>query len=391
MENHDTCDLTRKIEDYCLWMAQSGYSQSTVYHYERILRHFSKFIRTRKVKPDAVFTFHTLKAFEKDSRLGSASTAVRCLARYLYRENRLGLRPFTRHAQRLPHIYEQYLLDYQKIRQVDGGTLQTTRRILSALNHYLQTKNIDLSNLKIEHLDDFLKTYNAHYAPKTKAHNKSYLRTFLRYLYHEKNILRKNLASLLTQAPIFAYENPPGFLRADEVKRLFSSLTFSTPKDLRANAMLYLGYTMGLRPKEISLIRLDDIFFSQGEIAIPDRKNTNPIQLPLPENTLKAICAYIIGARPQSENRALFLTLHPPYRKVSPASVSHEITACLHRADIPQSAYSLRHTYAQNLLEAGRSIFEIKEMLGHDKIQTSRRYIKINTRLMRKVLWNETL
>lgn len=390
MPHHDLVDLIQAIEDYLLWMICAGYKKATIYQYERILKHFVEFIRTRNVKQDAVLTFDTLKAFEKDLGLCLCSSAVKGLARYLHRENRLAA-PITGLVQRLPDIYEQYLLDYHKNRQVGHGMLESTRRVLSALNGYLQKENVGLSGLKIEHLDDFLKTYNAPYAAKSKAHNRSYLRGFLRYLYHERNILGKDLASFLTAAPIFAYANPPRFLRPDEVKRLFSSLSFSTPKDLRATAMLYLSYSLGLRPKEISLIRLDDILFSKGEIAVPDRKNTNPIKLPLPEDTLKAICAYILGARPQTESRALFLTHRAPYKTISPASVSQQITACLHKANIPQTAYSLRHSYAQALLEAGRSIFEIKEMLGHDKIQTSRRYIKIHIQLMRKVLWDETL
>jgi site-specific recombinase XerD len=39
----------------------------------------------------------------------------------------------------------------------------------------------------------------------------------------------------------------------------------------------------------------------------------------------------------------------------------------------------------------GRSIYEIKEMLGHQDIQHTRRYLHIDTELMRKVLFNETL
>jgi len=382
--------VEKAISDYLRWMISAGYKRATIYQYERILKHFARFIRTRKVAPDAVFTFHTLKAFEKEHGLCLSSNAVKGLARYLYRENRIAA-PITRLAQKLPDIYEHYLLDYQKTRQVGHNMLHWTRGVLSALNRYLQKEKVALSGLKIEHLDDFLKTYNAPYAATSRAHNRSCLRTFLRYLYHEKNILRKDLAALLTAAPLYAYSNPPRFLRSDEVKRLFSNLGFSTQKDLRANAMVYLSYSLGLRPKEISLIRLDDIFFCQGEIALPDRKNMNPIKLPLPEDTLKAICAYIIGARAQGETRALFLTLRAPYKTVSPASVSQEITACLHKAKIPQTAYSLRHSYAQGLLDNGRSIFEIKEMLGHDKIQTSRRYIKIHLQLMRKVLWDETL
>jgi integrase/recombinase XerD len=55
------------------------------------------------------------------------------------------------------------------------------------------------------------------------------------------------------------------------------------------------------------------------------------------------------------------------------------------------SAYWLRHTYAQNLLEAGVSIYEIKEMLGHDSIESTRKYLHIHIKLMREVLFDETI
>jgi site-specific recombinase XerD len=55
------------------------------------------------------------------------------------------------------------------------------------------------------------------------------------------------------------------------------------------------------------------------------------------------------------------------------------------------SAYWLRHTYAQNLLEAGVSIYEIKEMLGHDSIESTKKYLHIHIKLMRKVLFDETI
>ena len=60
-------------------------------------------------------------------------------------------------------------------------------------------------------------------------------------------------------------------------------------------------------------------------------------------------------------------------------------------AGLSSSAYWLRHTYAQSLLTIGRSIFEIKEMLGHQNIQSSQTYLHIDTQLMRKVLFDETL
>ena len=60
-------------------------------------------------------------------------------------------------------------------------------------------------------------------------------------------------------------------------------------------------------------------------------------------------------------------------------------------ANLPATAYWLRHTYAQNLLEAGASLYEVKEMLGHDTIESTQRYLHIHIQLMRKVLFDETL
>ena len=58
---------------------------------------------------------------------------------------------------------------------------------------------------------------------------------------------------------------------------------------------------------------------------------------------------------------------------------------------VPGSAYHLRHTYALNLLTAGASVFAVKEMLGHDRIQTTGRYLSIRTEMMREVLFNGTI
>lgn len=391
MNDKAPINITEAVEDYLLWMVEAGYSSLTVYHHERLLNHFMTLVATHKIDPGSVFTAATLRAFEEGCALTHSGTVVRGLARYLYRQKKL-CAPIHKPQPQIPAIYREYLAYYRNTRQVGPATARRATRVLTALWRYLEKENVDLSALKIEHLDGFLRSYNLSYRnTSSRCFHRSCVRGFVSFLYCEKNILARDLAAMLTAPPNFAYANPPRFLRPDELERLFSSLAFSTARDLRANAMLYLAYTLGLRPKEISRIRLDDILFGESKIAVPDRKNTHPMRLPIPEETLKAICAYVIGARPKSDNRALFLTLKAPYEGVPPGLASREITACLRRANIAHSAYSLRHSYAQTLLEAGTSIFEIKEMLGHDKIQTTRRYLKIHVALMRKVLWDETL
>jgi site-specific recombinase XerD len=76
---------------------------------------------------------------------------------------------------------------------------------------------------------------------------------------------------------------------------------------------------------------------------------------------------------------------------MSPGNVVGYLFRIMKKAGLAASGYWLRHTYAQNLLQMGRSVFEIKEMLGHDNIDSTAVYLHINTELMRKVLFNETL
>jgi len=255
----------------------------------------------------------------------------------------------------------------------------------------LQKLQIDLGALRIEQIDAFLAQFNARFTPATRRMYRSCLRGFLSYLYQQRGILQQNLAALVVGPVLYTQKKPPKFLRPSEVKQLFDSLKLNSAKDIRNYAMIHLAYFMGLRPSEISLITLDDISFTKSELTLNVRKNNQPDTLPVPENTLKAVVAYIVGARAKSKHRRLFLSLHPPYRPISAAAVSQYITQCMRKAGLCATAYWLRHTYAQNLLEAGISIFEIKEMMGHDHIDSTRKYLYIHTKLMREVLFDETI
>jgi site-specific recombinase XerD len=59
------------------------------------------------------------------------------------------------------------------------------------------------------------------------------------------------------------------------------------------------------------------------------------------------------------------------------------------KAGVPGTPYSLRHSFAQNLLASGASIFDIKDMMGHEVLKTTGRYLSIDTQLMRKALFDE--
>jgi site-specific recombinase XerD len=255
----------------------------------------------------------------------------------------------------------------------------------------MDESGIDIASLKIEHIDAFFAAFLKDFSFGTGRTYRSCLKGFLKYLYHERNMIKRDLAPLVIAARLYGRSKPPKFLRPIEAEKLFSGLQLSSPHQIRTYAMVHIAYYLGLRPKEISMIRLDDVSFVDAELAVEDRKNEIPLQLPLPENVLKAVVAYIVGARPKTRHRRLFLQSVPPYKPVSANTVGYSIGKCMRQAGLNASAYWLRHTHAQNLLESGGSVFEVKEMMGHKTIESAKKYLHIHTKLMREVLFHETL
>ncbi len=379
--------LEKDIDDYLLWMISSGYCQGSFKHHEVTLNHFQSFIKRNKIVWDDIFTLATLENFQNDVGL-SFSYPIIGLSRYLFDQKRIK-RPIQKTDRRLPDIYEEYLVYYKKSRDVHDRRINLIKRVLAAFHDYLEEKTIKLSLLNIEQVDQFFAEFNTGFAQETCKSYRSMIRGFIKYLYHERKVIKRDLAPLVVGAPVYEFTKPPMFLRPHEIQRLFDNIDLSTPTGLLTHAMLQLAYYLGLRPKEISLITLDDIAFSKGEISITERKFTNPIKLPLPESVIKGIAAYLIGARPESRHRTLFFTLSAPYRPIVPSTVGFHLKNLMLKAGLPSTAYSLRHTYAQNLLEAGTTICEIGEMMGHESIRSTQKYLRIHIKLMREVLFDE--
>jgi len=363
--------LEQDIRDYRHFMGSTPYREHTITEpYPMEVSDFLSFVRNKEMPKKRHFELAHPKKIDSKGKCDRPS------------KNR-------KQPIRLQNLYEHYLLYHKQSLQISDQHARNVRRVLTIFHDYLKKHQIALSALKIEHLDTFMGEFEL--ALSTRRVYRHHLRGFLKYLYHEGGIIKKDLATLLVGPPMFAQPTPPKFLRPEEVKKLFLSLKLSTPADIRTYAIVHLTYTLGLRPVEITRITLDDISFQKGELTLPDRKAGNPITLPVLENTLKAIAAYVLKARPKSPNRHIFLSCYFPYKPMNSGTVVGYLSRIMKRAGLPSSGYWLRHTYAQNLLETGRSIYEIKEMLGHQSIQSSHRYIYIHTELMRKVLFNETL
>jgi integrase/recombinase XerD len=390
MADKDINRLVEAIVDYLEWekTLKANGTHRPVTRDSFVLIDFLRFTTSRDMGWEEMFTPHTLKEFSEFSSFKHASRALIELSGFLSINGRIPRALTNPRGQiQLPDPFEAYL--HKQSHKASFNYLRQVKSFLATFHAYLEKRGIALAKLTIEDLDHFLAELKV--ARPTRRLYRSHLRGFLTYLHRERRMLKKDLAPLLVGPRLFSENKPPRFLRPQEVQKLFASLSLSTRSDIRTCAMVHLAYTLGLRPVEISTVTLDDISFRKAELTLSNRKGFNPVTLPLPEQTIKALAAYLTKARPQSPSRSVFVNFPFPYRPMQSISVGQCISKAMKQAGLPYSAYALRHTYAQNLLHLGHSVYQIKEMMGHDTIHSTQKYFHIHVDLMRKVLFHETL
>jgi len=392
MNHKDSERLSLAIEQYLLHRIEQGYPDEDTSSQCKRLQEFHVFAERQVKGWDEIFTLGVLRKFMYEGGNSSRRQgAVRGLANFLYQEKLIS-QPIPRKSRpTLPKIFEDYLHYCTTARYDTQKMVEHIRRILEAFNHYLKRNNITLSGITIEQIDAFDQEYNAPYARQSQKLNRTCFKGFLRYLYYECHAIKRDFAALIKVPRMYHWAKPPCFLRPDEIQQLFASMTTTTPSGLRTYAMVHIAYTMGLRPHEISKLTLDDIAFAKAEMCVRYRKAGSPVTMPIPQKTLKAIAAYLVGGRPESDCRELFLQCCRPFKPVKSRVVCWAIKNCMRKAGLPKeaTAYWLRNSHAQHLLESGASIFEIKEMLGHGDIEETNRYLHIHLKLMRRVILGE--
>ena len=393
MGAEDIGKLRKAVLDYLNWPdpTENPEEKQCRDRYGHILMEFMMFSEHKNMAWKDMFLFATIKRFRKySSSPKEADHALKSLLCFLYGEKRMAPHLVPNHQIPLPHIYEKYLFCILEGKAVSVRNVKATRRVLVSFNAYLDQHQIPISDLKIEHIDVFQSAFLKPFSTMTRRIYGSKLRDFLSFLFDEQ-VTRKNLSYGIVNPRVFNQPKPPKFLWPEEIKRLFESLTLETPTQIRTYTMMVLAYSLGLRPGEIGHITLDDISFQKRELIISSRKMGNPVVLPIPYKTLKDIAVYVRTARPESAYRELFLTCNKACKPISTNVVVYHISKAMKEAGLSASPYWLRHSYAQGLLSLGRSIYEIKEMMGHQNIRSSQRYLYIHIELMRKVLLDETL
>ena len=89
----------------------------------------------------------------------------------------------------------------------------------------------------------------------------------------------------------------------------------------------------------------------------------------------------------QGDNEYLFVSDRSPYEQMHKSGVEKIIREIAKRTKIDKnlSPHCFRRTLATQMLDKGADIQDIQKILGHEKIETTLRYAKVNTKHVQAV------
>jgi len=214
------------------------------------------------------------------------------------------------------------------------------------------------------------------------------VRSFLRFLAW-RGIVPSGLDRAIPRTRLAAHASLPRRLSADDISRLLDAV-MTSKAPCRDRAILLLAVQLGLRCAEIIAMEIDDIDWRAGVIRTRIRKSHCERALPLPQDVGTALAAYIEQERPSGLGRGLFIGVNnPPSRLSNTTAITQIVKRNLRRAGIPlgrlSGAHMLRHTAASRLINGGASFSEVADLLGHQRLQTTAIYAKLDLPTLSRV------
>ncbi|TKT85976.1 site-specific integrase [Dyadobacter frigoris] len=251
----------------------------------------------------------------------------------------------------------------------------------------------DSREMRSIHILKFL-TSQKDYSSRHIATTISRLRNYLRFLYQE-GIIEHDLCKCLPHMKITRNPFIPSVWQQTDVKKLLGSIDRQNPKGKRDYAILLLVTRLGLRVGDIRTLKLSDLNWNRNLISIIMQKTRQQLQLPLLDDVGWAIIDYLRNGRPQTDSNFVFIRHKAPYNGFADHNclhkmlVRHMVSAKIETMnDQKHGLHSLRSTLALTLLENGTPLPIISEVLGHQSVQTTRFYLKIDMNGLRNCVIN---
>ena len=249
-------------------------------------------------------------------------------------------------------------------KKMSGCSNETLKTYYTHLRAFFRFANVSIESVEAYHVFSYI-------AEKTKTCSFSYL-----------NDIREILFVFFTFCTKEEYIQKNPCLKIDRIKYIrnpeqtFSDMDIVQIREAcvspRETAMVDLFISTGIRRDELRSIKLSDVNLRDRSIIIHGKGSKTRIVY------FSARCEYSLTAYLATGNRSdiyLFSKLHKPHTQLSKDAVGYIIRNIGLRANVENvHPHRFRNYFATYMINKGVDIQDLKEMMGHSRIDTTSLY-----------------
>jgi integrase/recombinase XerD len=262
-----------------------------------------------------------------------------------------------------------YLHERKKRGEINDRTRRNQYHVLTHFATVLGNPSIDrVTRRHVERWQEALEV-----SDRTHRNYFITVRTFLRYA-HDRGWIPVDPTHGMRAPKV--HRSVPRQLTGDEVAALYEACRHS-----RDRLLLTLMLQEGCRCVEVARLSWDDID-PHNKTVILRGKGGNERVLPLTTAAVHAIEAYHLDVRVMRTGPVV-RSLTDPRSGIKAETVSLEMSELFARAGVRKfawdgkSAHAARHTCAGDVLRRGAHVRDVQQMLGHQSLETTQRYLPL--------------
>lgn len=253
------------------------------------------------------------------------------------------------------------------------------------LLEFLKFNNNRLFNVDKDIVTKYMQyLYDKNVSKSTISRRLSSLRSFYNYLYKNGKVSKNYFASIKNPKK----ENGlPKLVKEIDIDKMFDVPDTRNPLGQRNLLIIRMLYATGVRVSELVNICVSDININERTIKILGKGSKERIVI-FGNNTSEILGLYLNNGRYKlSRGNNDYLFLNKDGNQLSDRYVRNIINDIIFKASIQMhvSPHMLRHTFATGMLNNGADLVSVKEMLGHESLNTTSIYTHVSDDKIREI------
>lgn len=267
----------------------------------------------------------------------------------------------------------------RKARNLSKNTINWYKLSLDRLVPYCEKNNlINIEDIKTYHIEILLGELKGTVRDITLKDFFNTFRVFFTYLFDEEYINRNPMKNM--RAP----KVPQKLMRTftpQEISQILKSFNITDFLGLRNYVIMCLFFSTGMRKSELLDLKVNDVNITLDILKVTGKGNKQRM-LPIGKTLRRVLIRYMHEREDYLKDTTCeYLIISYTRQQLKDGGINRIFNTIKKELNIEGekfSAHTWRHTFAKTFLLNGADIFSLQRIMGHNSINTTKKYISLN-------------